>query len=102
MYKFFYRLVFAFLRMIVIHCIVLLSGLMDVNLLLLLCWEYKTTGVYVIPLQWKSYCVCMHAYIFSDRVNVSVKRVGGGFGAKLTRSQQVAAGCALAAYHTKR
>jgi len=43
-------------------------------------------------------CICK---IF-DSVDVSVKRIGGGFGGKLTRSHQIAAGCALAAYHTRR
>ena len=36
------------------------------------------------------------------RVNASVKRVGGGYGAKITRSAQTAAACALGAYLTRR
>lgn len=35
---------------------------------------------------------------FEFRVNVEVRRLGGGFGAKLTRNSAVAAACALAAY----
>ena len=35
-------------------------------------------------------------------VNVSVKRVGGGYGAKVSRSQHIAAACALGAYVTGR
>ena len=59
-----------------------------------------TTCVYVYIHTYMHTTVCIQ--IFFYRVNVSVKRIGGGFGAKLTRSQQVAAGCALAAYHTRR
>ncbi|KAL5509791.1 hypothetical protein EMCRGX_G005217 [Ephydatia muelleri] len=35
-------------------------------------------------------------------VDVTVKRVGGAYGGKITRSQQIAAACALGAYATKR
>ncbi|XP_065894835.1 uncharacterized protein [Dysidea avara] len=55
--------------------------------------------------QWVNGCQFAVATVLGiqdNQVNVSVKRIGGGFGAKLTRSQQVAAGCALAAYHTRR
>lgn len=31
---------------------------------------------------------------------MQVRRLGGGFGAKLTRNAAVSAACALAAYHT--
>ena len=33
---------------------------------------------------------------------VTVKRVGGAFGAKISRSHQIAAACAIAAYHTRK
>ena len=36
------------------------------------------------------------------RVYVAVKRVGGAFGAKIFRSHQIAAACAIAAYHTRK
>ena len=35
-------------------------------------------------------------------IDVSVKRCGGGFGAKLTRSNLTAAACALGAFATQR
>jgi len=35
-------------------------------------------------------------------VNVSAKRVGGAYGAKITRGHQIAAACGLGAYITKR
>lgn len=38
----------------------------------------------------------------NNKVNASVKRVGGGYGAKITRSAQTAAACALGAYLTRR
>ena len=38
----------------------------------------------------------------SSSVSVSVKRVGGGYGGKISRSSQISAACALAAYHTRR
>lgn len=36
------------------------------------------------------------------RINVSVKRLGGGYGAKITRNNQVTAMCALAATLSRR
>ena len=36
------------------------------------------------------------------RVNVNAKRVGGGFGGKITRAAQTAAACALGAQVTER
>ena len=44
------------------------------------------------------YCVCFYYF----RVNITVKRVGGGYGAKLFRAGHVAAACALGAYVTGR
>jgi len=41
-------------------------------------------------------------FIIVFRINVAVKRVGGGFGAKINGSHQIAAACALAAYHTRK
>ena len=38
----------------------------------------------------------------SCSVDVSVKRVGGAYGAKITRAHWIAAGCALAANATRR
>lgn len=35
-------------------------------------------------------------------MDVSVKRVGGGYGSKLTRANFIAAGCALGAHKTRR
>ena len=35
-------------------------------------------------------------------INVSVKRCGGAYGARITRSNHIGAACALAAYVTKR
>jgi len=32
------------------------------------------------------------------RINIQVKRLGGGFGGKLTRSTQIAAACAISAH----
>ena len=35
-------------------------------------------------------------------VNMSVKRCGGAYGARISRANQIATACALAAYVTKR
>ncbi|OXA39833.1 Benzaldehyde dehydrogenase (NAD(+)) [Folsomia candida] len=46
------------------------------------------------------YVVASVLNIPHNKVNVQVRRLGGGFGAKLTRNAAVSAACALAAYHT--
>ena len=40
--------------------------------------------------------------LFTCSVNVHVKRIGGGYGAKISRSHMVTAACALGAYVTRR
>ena len=81
--------------MIPIQYTVLLNGLMLVKQQLLLFWEYITTSQSVLM-------VATICHLIAFRVSVAVKRVGGGFGGKITGSHQIAAACALAAYHTKK
>ena len=45
---------------------------------------------------------CTPSLSFPCSVNVSVKRVGGAYGSKITRSHQITAACALGAFLTKR
>lgn len=51
-----------------------------------------------------SFSVSYHKFVHcvSYSVDVSVKRVGGAYGAKITRAHWIAAGCALAANATRR
>ena len=44
--------------------------------------------------------IVFHYFVLS--VNVSVKRCGGAYGARITRANHIGAACALAAYVTKR
>ena len=48
-------------------------------------------------------CVCFFVCLFNFlSVNMSVKRCGGAYGARISRANQIATACALAAYVTKR
>lgn len=58
---------------------------------------------YVCIGPWLLTCgACMHACLSGRSVDVSVRRVGGGYGSKITRPNLIAAACALGAQITRR